>query len=148
MRRIGVLIYIVWIMGGILPMVGQNKAQKATDYVGTMVVGDGSYTMKEVRVALAANGDMTMYNVKFARLMPFRVDVVIPGVTLMPEEDGKRASEVESWRLSGEGIVPTISGKPYPSRIATQMQGTATDKQLQFSVLFGGKKLQYSGQHK
>ena len=109
----------------------------AADYKGQMIVGEGKYRMDEVRVSLSSEGTLTLYDVKFSRFMPVRVDVVIPDVRLTSASAG-----VE---LGGDGMIPTVNGKPHPSRIATQMKGLATKQTLRFNVLFGGKHLSFSG---
>ena len=108
----------------------------ATEYAGKMVVGDGTYAMEKVRVSLSPEGTLTLYDVKFSRFMPVRVDVVIPNVNLTSVQAG--------FELGGEGMIPTVNGKPHPSRIATQMKGMATKQTLRFDVFFGGKHLSFA----
>ena len=104
----------------------------ATDYVGTMQMASG-FSLDDVRVSLDEQGNMTLYRVKFARMMPVRVDVLIPHV--------KRHNE----HISGEDIIPSVSGKPHPDRIVTHLQGTADKQSLDFRCLFGGKEMHYKG---
>ena len=104
----------------------------ATEYVGTMSLASG-YTLDDVRVSLDEQGNMTLYRVKFARMMPIRVDVLIPHV--------KRDSE----RISGEDIIPSVNGKQHPDRIVTHLQGTADKQILDFRCLMGGKEMHYKG---
>ncbi len=107
----------------------------ATEYIGTMQMASG-YTLNNVRVSIDEKGCLTMYRVKFARLMPLRVDVVISPVK---QENGK---------LSGDNIIPTVSNKPYPDKIVTKLNGTISSNSISFSCLFGGKGMQYKGQKK
>lgn len=105
----------------------------ATEYIGTMQMSSG-YTLNNVRVSIDEKGNLTMYRVKFALLMPLRVDVVIPQV----KQDGEK--------LSGDNIIPTVSSKPYPDKIVTKLNGTISSNSISFSCLFGGKGMQYKGQ--
>ena len=110
-------------------------AATAQSYIGTMEI-DG-YTRKNVDVRLARTQQGTivlyMYNVKFARLMPVKVDMEIPGLTLA---DG---------RLQGNGIVPTSKGKPYDKYRVTRFDGTADTEKITFSCFLGDKQMKYSG---
>jgi hypothetical protein len=107
----------------------------ATEYIGTMQMASG-YTLDDVRVSIDEKGCLTMYRVKFALLMPLRVDVMIPQV----KQDGEK--------LSGDNIIPTVSNKPYPDKIVTKLNGTISSNSISFSCLFGGKGMEYKGQKK
>lgn len=107
----------------------------AAEYVGTMQMASG-YTLDDVRVSIDEKGCLTMYRVKFARLMPLRVDVVISPVK---QENGK---------LSGDNIIPTVNNKPYPDKVVTKLKGTISSNSISFSCLFGGKGMEYKGQKK
>lgn len=104
----------------------------AAEYVGTMQMSSG-YTLNNVRVSIDEKGNLTMYRVKFALLMPLRVDVVIPQV----KQDGEK--------LSGDNIIPTVSNKPYPDKIVTKLNGTVNSGSISFRCLFGGKGMEYKG---
>ena len=104
----------------------------AAEYVGTMQMENG-YTLDDVRVSIDEKGNLTMYRVKFARLMPLRVDVVIPNVKLSDEN------------INGDNIVPTVNNKPYPDKIVTKLKGTVSLNSISFNCLFGGKWMQYNG---
>lgn len=110
-------------------------AATAQSYIGTMEI-DG-YTRKNVDIRLARTQQGTivlyMYNVKFARLMPVKVDMEIPGLTLA---DG---------RLQGNGIVPTSKGKPYDKYRVTRFNGTADTEKITFSCFLGDKQMKFSG---
>lgn len=125
MRRIFILITAAIMSIGMM----------AAEYVGTMQMA-GGFTLKEVRVSLDEQGNITMYNVKFARLMPVRVDVRIPGV--------KR----QQGQLSGDKIIPYVGSKPQPKRIVTHLRGTANKQMLSFRCEFGGKEMQFQGKAK
>lgn len=110
-------------------------AATAQSYIGTMEI-DG-YTRKNVDVRLARTQQGTivlyMYNVKFARMMPVKVDMEIPGLTF---SDG---------RLQGNGIVPTSKGKPYEKYRVTRFNGTADTEKITFSCFLGDKEMKFSG---
>lgn len=110
-------------------------AAAAQNYIGTMEI-DG-YTRKNVDIRLARTQQGTivlyMYNVKFARLMPVKVDMEIPGLTLA---DG---------RLQGNDIVPTSKGKPYDKYRVTRFNGTADTEKITFSCFLGDKQMKFSG---
>lgn len=110
-------------------------AATAQSYIGTMEI-DG-YTRKNVDIRLARTQQgsivLYMYNVKFARLMPVKVDMEIPGLTLA---DG---------RLQGNGIVPTSKGKPYDKYRVTRFNGTADTEKITFSCFLGDKQMKFSG---
>lgn len=108
----------------------------AVEYMGTMRMGSG-YALENVRVSMDEKGSITLYHVKFARLMPVRVDVVIPHV--------KKRKDGERMILSGDNIIPTVKGKPYPNRTVTKLHGQADVQYISFRCLFGDKEMQYSG---
>lgn len=110
----------------------------AQSYVGTMEVN--GYTRKEVVVQLAKNqqGELVlkMFNVKFARLMPVKVDVDIPGITL------------NGSRLQGNNIIPSSKGKPYERYRVTKLDGKADSQQISFTCMMGDKPVKFSGKRK
>ena len=109
-----------------------SMAAGATRYKGTLRMASG-FTLTDVTVSLDANGDLTLYRVKFARMMPVRVDVLIPQVTLRGDS------------LYADGIVPTMKGKPKQDKIVTQLTGTADARTITFRCFLGGKEMFYSG---
>ena len=125
MRSIGVLIGLLF-----------GISVCAAEYVGTMQMGSG-YTLEKVRVNWDEHGCITLYNMKFARLMPVRVDVVIPQV--------QARTDSGQTVLSGDNIIPTVNEKPYPDRIITNLQGRADMQTISFRCLFGGKEMRYEG---
>lgn len=115
-----------------LAAVGFVLQGNATEFVGSMSLASG-YSLVDVRVSLDEQGNLTLYSVKFARMMPVRVDVLIPQV------------ECHNERISGEDIIPSVSGKPHPDRIVTQLHGTVDKQALVFRCLMGGKEIHYKG---
>ena len=108
----------------------------AADYMGTMQLSNG-YSMEKVRVTLDKQGNVTLYRVKFAQLMPVRVDVFIPQVTC--RRDGSRTL------LRGDSIVPKVAEKPYPRRLITDFQGQVQGGVLVFRCKMGGREVYYRG---
>lgn len=110
-------------------------AATAQSYVGTMEIDGYTRNNVDIRLARTLQGTIVlyMYNVKFARLMPVKVDMEIPGLTLA---DG---------RLQGNGIVPTSKGKPYEKYRITRFNGTADTEKIAFTCLIGDKQMKFSG---
>jgi hypothetical protein len=110
-------------------------AAASQNYVGTMEI-DG-YTRKDVDVRLARTQQGTvvlyMYNVKFARMMPVKVDMEIPGLTLA------------EGRLRGNGIIPTSKGKPYEKYRVGRFDGSADGEKIVFTCFLGDKQMKYTG---
>ena len=111
----------------------------AAEYVGTMQMASG-YTLSDVRVRLDEQGNLTLFRVKFARMMPVRVDVVLPSLTL--RQDGSAIV------FSGDSIIPMLNDRPKPDRLATQLQGKADSSSIAFHCLLGGKAMQFKGKKK
>lgn len=107
----------------------------AQTYVGTMTV-DG-YTRKEVKVTLKKTEKegivLTMYRVKFARLMPVKIDFDIPRIRL------------EEGHLRADGVVPVSDGKRYEKYTIRNLDGTADSKQISFTCKMGDKPFSFTG---
>lgn len=121
-----------------------NKPEEKSCYVGTMNVdqNDGTmYTQRDVEVDYELYGDdklnFVMYNVKFAKGMPLKLDMVVEGVSYT-EEDG-------AYTLSGEGIVPYAMGGPFEKFTLTRLVGTITDNKMTLSFLCGEYPVTYEG---
>lgn len=121
-----------------------NKPAEKGCYAGTMNVdqNDGTmYTQKDVEVDYELYGDdklnFVMYNVKFAKGMPLKLDMVVEGVSYT-EEDGV-------YTLSGEGIVPYAMGGPFEKFTLTRLVGTITDNKMTLSFLCGEYPVTYEG---
>lgn len=104
----------------------------ATDYVGTMVVGNGIYTQKGVRVSVAGD-TLTIYDAKFSFFMPMRLDVSIPNI------------KQEGVIFEGDNITPLVKGEPYTKRRVNKLRGVATNNTLNMHLYFGDKKLTFNG---
>lgn len=113
-------------------------------YKGTMNVdqNDGTmYTQRNVEVDYEFYGadklNFVMYNVKFAKGMPLKLDMVVEGVSYT-EEDGV-------YILSGEGIVPYAIGGPFEKYTLTRLVGTISDDNITLSFLCGEYPVTYEG---
>lgn len=107
----------------------------AQTYVGTMTV-DG-YRRENVKVKLKKTEKeglvLTMYRVKFARLMPVKIDFDIPQMKL------------ENGRLTADGVVPVSKGKRYEKYTIHNLSGAVSDDKLIFYCKMGDKPFSFSG---
>ena len=107
----------------------------AQTYVGTMTV-DG-YTRENVKVTLKKTEKeglvLTMYKVKFARMMPVKIDFDIPQLKL------------EGSQLTADGVVPVSKGKRYEKYTIHRLSGTADSKEISFNCLMGDKTFSFKG---
>ncbi len=112
-----------------------SLATSAQTYVGTMTV-DG-YTRENVMVTLKKLEKegivLTMYKVKFARMMPVKIDFDIPQMKL------------EGSRLTADGAVPVSKGKRYEKYTIRRLNGTADDKAIAFTCMMGDKPFAFKG---
>ena len=112
-----------------------SLATSAQTYVGTMTV-DG-YTRENVKVTLKKSEKegivLTMYKVKFARMMPVKIDFDIPQMKL------------EGSRLTADGAVPVSKGKRYEKYTIRRLNGTADDKAIAFTCMMGDKPFTFKG---
>ena len=113
----------------------------AQSYVGTL--NTNGYERKNVTVRIAVQAAnkqqavLSMYNAKFSRWMPVKVDLDITPVNF---DDNKR--------LSANNIIPTSDGKKYENRIVRQLTGAVTGNSLTFKCLMGDKNVSFSGKSK
>lgn len=107
----------------------------AQTYIGTMTV-DG-YTRENVKVTLKKTEKeglvLTMYKVKFARMMPVKIDFDIPQLKL------------EGSQLTADGVVPVSKGKRYEKYTIHRLSGTADSKEISFNCLMGDKPFSFKG---
>ncbi len=108
----------------------------AQRFTGTMTVG--GYTRENVVVKLKTTSAqdvcaITMFNVKFARMMPVTLDVTINPVTK------------KNGLLTGDNIIPSGNGKRYEKYVVRQLKGNVGSDNLRFSCTMGDKKVTYSG---
>lgn len=113
------------------------------DYWGTLVVHpDSPYARKNVHVRVHPNkahdkATITLYDIKFSRFMPVKLDIIIPDV--------KMSQRGNTYILSGSDIVPLKGGEPYPSRKVSEIEGTLTQGTLNMSLTIGSAPIRYSG---
>lgn len=119
----------------LLALLGSLLSLRAQSYVGTITLG--SYTQRNVEVQLASTpkgcATMTIFNVKFSYMMPVKLDVVIPSLTL------------SGTHLTGNNITPLSNGKRYDKYLVRNLVGTADGRHLTFSCLMGKKRLTFNG---
>ena len=111
----------------------------AQSYVGTL--NTNGYEKSDVTVKITkktqCQATLSMYNAKFSRWMPVKVDLDITPVNF---DDNKR--------LSANNIIPTSDGKKYENRIVRQLTGAVTGNSLTFKCLMGDKNVSFSGKSK
>lgn len=107
----------------------------AQTYIGTMTV-DG-YKRENVKVMLKKTDKdgvvLSMYDVKFARMMPVKIDFDIPQM------------KMSGSRLTADGVVPVSKGKRYEKYAIHRLDGTADSKELSFSCTMGDKPFSFKG---
>ena len=108
----------------------------AADYTGTLQMS-GGYTLENVRVTIDEQSTLILHRVKFARLMPVRVDVVIQHI--------KRQAETSSTVINADNIVPLVDDKPYPNRLIRDLRGHIEGDFFFFRCKMGGKEMCYKG---
>lgn len=125
----------------------------AQTYVGTMTLGD--FVQKNVVAELKVEGAMAtleMKQVRFSRLMPVKLDVILDSITVISNVDAETGATSNSEatseiRLQGEGIIPMSKGMRFNKYVVTQGRGTA-GKSCDFSCLMGDKKVTFKGVRK
>lgn len=106
----------------------------AQEYVGTMTYGD--YRLENVRATLDVRdgqATLTLYRIKFSRMMPVRVDATLAGISVVGDS------------LTARRIVPTADGKPYPKYAVTGLRGSYTPQRASGSATMNGRPFSYSG---
>lgn len=111
-------------------------ALRAQTYVGTMTIGD--YERIGVTVSITPGREagtvlVTMYRVKFAKMMPVKVDLTLYPIT----KNGNR--------LVGNNITPVYKDKRYEKHMVRDLFGTVEADSLQFGCQMGKKQLTFNG---
>lgn len=112
---------------------------KAQDFVGTMHIDNSTRKAVTVQVKPSYGQDnvsITMYDVKFAWLMPVTVDMKIDPVS-------KKGNH-----LTGNNIIPTNEGKKYEKYIIRNLKGNIDNDSLSFECQIGKKQLNFNGSTK
>lgn len=114
---------------------------QAQTFIGTMTVG--TYKREKVEARLTAKNNtatLFLYDVKFSRFMPVKVDVSIANLKLIKQNN--------KTTISGNNIIPAVKGKGYDKYKVTDFSGTVTKEGLVFSTFMGDKKVTYKGKLK
>ena len=108
-------------------------------YIGELTTN--GYTYKNAKMELSEKGatvTLMMRHVKFAKLMPVKVDVEVKGLTA-----NKQQGVVS---LNGNNIIPLSNGKPHANRTIHDFKGIADATILTFKCKMGDKRVSFSGQ--
>lgn len=120
-----------------------NNPVEQKCYKGTMVVdqNDGTfYTQEDVEVDFEIKDgklNFVMYQVKFAKGMPLKLDMVVEGADYV-DNDG-------NYTISGDGIVPYAMGGPFEKFTITKLNGTITDREFEMEFMCGEYPVTYAG---
>lgn len=120
-----------------------NNPVEQKCYKGTMVVdqNDGTfYTQEDVEVDYEIKDgklNFVMYQVKFAKGMPLKLDMVVEGADYV-DNDG-------NYTISGDGIVPYAMGGPFEKFTITNLNGTITDTEFEMEFMCGEYPVTYAG---
>jgi hypothetical protein len=119
---------------------------EVSDYFGTVTViyKDAPFDNENIRVRFTPSEDgmsasITIYQIRFVPQMPVRIDVTIPGITLL--------SSPEKTALSCERVIPLALGGEYPKYTVTDLRGEITGNELAFSLNFGDYPTSFRGAH-
>lgn len=111
----------------------------AQSFVGTLTTN--GYEKNDVTVKItqinAQQATLSMFNAKFSRWMPVKVDFDITPVNYDTNK-----------KLSANNIIPTSDGKKYENRIVRQLKGSVNGNTLTFKCLMGEKNVSFSGRAK
>ena len=120
-----------------------NNPVEQKCYKGTMVVdqNDGTfYTQEDVEVDFEIKDgklNFVMCQVKFAKGMPLKLDMVVEGADYV-DNDG-------SYTISGDGIIPYAMGGPFEKFTITKLNGTITDTEFEMEFMCGEYPVTYAG---
>jgi len=110
------------------------------EYSGVMTVvyeGD-SFEQSGVKVLVGFNEDRTMLDIKLCKVkfvpsMPVRIDVTIMEVPVVEQEEGV-------WTFHADGVVPWAMGGKYDTYRVDALEGTLTEKSVDFELGFYNTK--------
>jgi len=118
-------------------------ALQAQNFVGNMSIA--SFNQKNItcvlKVDAQGNGTLVMQKVKFAKMMPVRVNMSIAGLTVKKDKNGNLV-------LAGNNIVPTAGDKSYPKKTITNFHGTVQGGTLSVNFIMSEKKVTFTGKQK
>lgn len=120
-----------------------GMALQAQTFVGNMSIA--TFQQKNITCTLKVDaqgrGTLVMQRVKFAKMMPVRVDMSIAGLTVKKDRDG-------NLTLTGTDIVPTAGEKSYPKKTVTNFHGTLRGGTLTANFTMSEKKVTFTGKQK
>jgi len=120
-----------------------GMALQAQTFVGNMSIA--TFQQKNITCTLKVDaqgrGTLVMQRVKFAKMMPVRVDMSIAGLTVKKDRDG-------NLTLTGTDIVPTAGEKSYPKKTITNFHGTLRGGTLTANFTMSEKKVTFTGKQK
>ena len=120
-----------------------SKPVEKECYIGTMTVdqNDGTfYTQKDVEVdyeIIDGKLNFVMYDVKFAKAMPLKLNMVVEGVDCL--------GAIGNYVLAGNGIVPYAMGGPFEKFTITELVGAITNNTMTLSFKCGEYPVTYEG---
>ena len=94
----------------------------ATEYIGTLQMASG-YTLKDVRVCLDEQGNLTLYHVKFARMMPMTATATRIHMLKMTSAHPRNLAPLK--RSSRGWMASTMSFGAEPNRRLSYTNATA-----------------------
>jgi hypothetical protein len=119
----------------------KTKTVRSGSFVGRLVVEAPFFEDDGVLLTfdLSSNsfGTIVMHEVKFAERMPRLSDMTIDGISVKTAAD--------SLVLTGENIVPTAGGEPYPQYTMTDLHGKVTQDSLIVSMKCSSMPLSFRG---
>lgn len=120
-----------------------GMALQAQTFVGNMSIA--TFQQKNITCTLKVDaqgrGTLVMQRVKFAKMMPVRVDMSIASLTVKKDRDG-------NLTLTGTDIVPTAGEKSYPKKTVTNFHGTLRGGTLTANFTMSEKKVTFTGKQK
>jgi len=120
-----------------------GMALQAQSFVGNMSIA--TFQQKNITCTLKVDaqgrGTLVIQRVKFAKMMPVRVDMSIAGLTVKKDRDG-------NLTLTGTDIVPTAGEKSYPKKTVTNFHGTLRGGTLTANFTMSEKKVTFTGKQK
>lgn len=81
---------------------------------------------------------LEMRRVRFAKLMPVKVDVEVKGLKVKFQGNNRI--------VTGENIIPLNDGKPRKKHKITEFKGVANADRMAFECKMGDKKVSFTGQ--
>ena len=120
-----------------------GMAMQAQTFVGNMSIA--TFQQKNITCTLKVDaqgrGTLVIQRVKFAKMMPVRVDMSIADLTVKKDRDG-------NLTLTGTDIVPTAGEKSYPKKTITNFHGTLRGGTLTANFTMSEKKVTFTGKQK